>query len=57
MKLLYEKIFESKANDFFVFLEIIQYMKKNVVKRMLNWHQAYNIKLTNDSAFEFLSMG
>lgn len=55
LKSLYEKVFQNQANDFLIFLEILQHMKKNVVKRMLKWHEAYHIQLTNESAFEFLS--
>jgi ABC-type uncharacterized transport system ATPase subunit len=55
LKSLYEKVFQNKANDFLMFLETLQHMKKNVVKRMLKWHEAYHLRMTNESAIEFLS--
>lgn len=54
LKLLYEKVFQNKANDFFIFLELIQNLKKNTVKRMIKCHDAYNKTLTIDSALEFI---
>jgi hypothetical protein len=55
LKLLYEKTFEKNANEFLTFLELIKNIKKNTVKRILNWHHAFKKTLTIDSALEFVS--
>lgn len=55
LKFLYEKTFENQAGEFFAFLELIQHLKKDTVKQMLKWHQAYAKKLTIDSALEFVT--
>ncbi|MBT2641742.1 IS21 family transposase [Bacillus sp. ISL-41] len=55
LKHLYEKGFNNKVDEFFFFLELIQNLKKNTVKRMLNWHHAFKKTLTVDSALEFVS--
>ena len=51
LKVLYEKTFEKQANEFFAFLELIQGLKKD----MLKWHEAYEKRLTIDSALEFVT--
>jgi transposase len=55
LKLLYEKAFNNQADEFFSFLEIVQNLKKNTVKRMLRWHHTFKKTLTIDSALEFVS--
>ncbi|MBT2641717.1 IS21 family transposase [Bacillus sp. ISL-41] len=55
LKVIYEKAFEKHADEFFVFIELIQNVKKNTVKRMLKWHHVFKKDLTIDSAIEFVS--
>ena len=55
LKVLYKKTFEKQADEFFAFLELIQNLRKNVIKRMLKWHEFNKKKLTIDSALEFVT--
>ncbi|WP_121616320.1 IS21 family transposase [Virgibacillus halodenitrificans] len=55
MKKLYNDHFENNAAEYFIFLEIIKNVSRKTVKRMINYHGAYDEKLTVSSAIEFIS--
>ncbi|WP_100374094.1 hypothetical protein [Bacillus sp. FJAT-45037] len=54
LKVRYMKTFENQVDEFIAFLELIQNLKKDTFKRMLNWHRAFEKTLTIDFALEFV---
>lgn len=52
---LYKNEFENEADEFFTFLELIQNVSKSKVKKMLQFHRAYEKKLTIYTAMDFIS--
>ncbi|WP_108668953.1 hypothetical protein [Peribacillus acanthi] len=54
LKALYKKTFKNQADEFFIFLEFIQYMKKDTIKKMMKWHEVNEQTLTINSAIEFV---
>jgi len=52
---LYKNEFENEADEFFTFLELIQNVSKSKVKKMLQYHRAYEKKLTIYTAMDFIS--
>lgn len=55
LKELYHYDFEKFSNEFFAFLELIRNVSKDQVKRLINYHRSYGIKLSLDSAIDFIT--
>ncbi|UHA61426.1 IS21 family transposase [Metabacillus litoralis] len=55
LRKLYDQQFNQNAEDYFIFLELIKNVSRNNVKRLLNYHRAYDKQLTPISALDFIS--